>query len=72
MLVSKVIRHLSIESTENSFEQYVKENEELHAYIESYYRKKMTEAIYRQRTHDNEWEKWSRVCIYLSFDSVIW
>jgi CRP-like cAMP-binding protein len=31
------------------FEQYVKENEELHAYIESYYRKKMTEAIYRQQ-----------------------
>lgn len=31
------------------FEQYAKENEELHAYIESYYRKKMTEAIYRQQ-----------------------
>ena len=31
------------------FEQYVKENEELHAYIDSYYRKKMTEAIYRQQ-----------------------
>ena len=27
----------------------VKENEELHAYIDSYYRKKMTEAIYRQQ-----------------------
>lgn len=31
------------------FEQYVKENEELQAYIDSYYRKKMTEAIYRQQ-----------------------
>ena len=31
------------------FEQYVKENEELQVYIDSYYRKKMTEAIYRQQ-----------------------
>ena len=31
------------------FEQYVEENEELQAYIDSYYRKKMTEAIYRQQ-----------------------
>ena len=29
--------------------QDVKENEELQAYIDSYYRKKMTEAIYRQQ-----------------------
>ncbi len=31
------------------FEQYVKENEELQVYIDSYYRKKMTEAIFRQQ-----------------------
>lgn len=54
------------------FEQYVKENEELQAYIDSYYRKKDDRSYLSPATHDNEWEKWSCVCIYLSFDSIIW
>lgn len=53
------------------FWDFVNQDPELKEYVNSYYRTKLTEAIFRQQLMTMNGKKWSSVCFYLSIDSYI-
>lgn len=54
------------------FSKFLSENEALRDYVDTYYRKRLSESIYRQQLMTMNGKKWCSLCFYLLFSWIVW
>lgn len=54
------------------FSKFLSENKELRDYMDAYYRKRLSESIYRQQLMTMNGKKWCCMCFYLLFSWIVW